>query len=133
MTINRNEKKPEHKNIEVAQTNENIGEKIRHNSSEIRKDAKDSLEKKADSVKKVVDEEKEVIEHIISEIKVSEYYKKEEKQLKKKDLDEKDAEELGFKPDNYYSSAKSKEDGENDLTMDIEGSSGSIGGMATPR
>lgn len=107
--------------------NENIEKKVI-----ISDDSKISpLEKKAHFDKKR-DEVKEVIEELISELEPNRIYEKIEKKLKEKELDEKEAIELGFKPDNYYS-AKEKEDEENDLERNIEGSTGSMSGMQRTR
>lgn len=84
------------------------------------------------SSKKEVDEVDRVIKEIVSEIKLDENYKKIEKKINEKELDEKEAMELGFKPDNYYS-AKEKEDEENELDRNIEGSTGTMSGMQRSR
>ncbi len=84
-----------------------------------------SLEQKMTGVK-IPENKEEVIEELMSELNVSDSYKRTEKKLKKELLDEEDALDLGIKPNNYYS-AKEKEDEEDELGGTFEESSGSFG------
>jgi len=86
----------------------------------------------AHNSKKEVEEIKDVIEGLISELEPNKIYEKIERKLKTRELDEKEAKDHGFKPDNYYT-AKEKEDEENELERNIEGSSGTMSGMGRSR
>jgi hypothetical protein len=86
---------------------------------------KENLDDIANSAK-MPSNEKEVIEELVSELNISDNYKKTEKKLKKDKLDEEDALSLDVKPDKYYS-AKEKELEEDEHGGNFEESSGAFG------
>lgn len=88
----------------------------------------ESLEEKAGKAS-VKGNERTVIEALIGELKFSDKYKRIEKDLKKLSEDEKEALDLGFKPDNYYT-AKGKKDVDADIAEEEE-HSGSFGHRTT--
>ena len=105
-----------------------------------KKQVQKSIPKKAFLGKETLDEiakdahipsdEKEVIEELVSELKISDDYKKIEKKLKKDKQDEEDAIELGVNPDQYHS-AKENEDVENEHGGNFEETGGTFGHRTT--